>query len=286
MRLNARLLAEAEDAGASRFSEWTKYVSQITNQGVWFDLTGSAGNPRSKQWFDATPLAAQPIRQSTDGGIYHSGNVAPARKYLRFWRCGTAGAAALPMSLMLCDYLAYYPTIEDGNPDPQVMDNTQPLPRYADGRGVQMMAVTIASRTGGQQFTVTYTNSDGVAGRVTPPVTQNGLGSPGIITTSANNVAGASPTPFIPLAAGDSGVRQVESVQMLGSDTGFFALVLVRPLASSMLRAIDAPYEKDLLLASSELPVIEDDAFLSLLAMPNGSLFNLTVRGSIVAVWE
>ena len=46
------------------------------------------------------------------------------------------------MSIILADYLLYYPTIVDGNTDPQVMNNTVTLPRYTDGKGVMMMAVT------------------------------------------------------------------------------------------------------------------------------------------------
>jgi hypothetical protein len=286
MRLNGRLLTDADLGGQRRFSEYVKNVTQVTTAGIWFDLTGSSGNPRAKQWFDAAPLVAQQIKQSTDGGIFHAGNVSPARKYLRFWRAACASATPLPMSLMLCDYLLYYPSIEDGNTDPQVMDNTQALPRYADGVGVQMMAVTISARTGGQSFTVSYTNSDGVAGRTTPLAVQNAVAAPGTVTTSATATNNASPGPFLPLQSGDSGVRSVESVQMNGADTGFFAIVLVKPIASTVIRGIDAPYEKDLMMMSSELPIIEDDAYLSPIAQPNGSLSGVAVRGAIVSVWN
>jgi hypothetical protein len=284
--LNVRDLVNAELDGKTRFSEFVKNVTQITTAGLWYDLTGSAGNPRAKQWFDAAPLVAQPVRQSTDGGVYHGANVSTATKYLRFARVACASATPLPMPLILCDYLLYYPTIEDGTTDPQVMDNTQTLPRYTDGAGVQMMAVTISSRTGGQSFNVTYTNSAGVAGRVTPNVIQNAAAAPGTITTSALAVSGSPPTPFLPLQEGDSGVRSVESVTMLGPDTGFFALVLVKPLAQTSIRGIDAPYEKDMLLFANELERIQDDAYLSFLAMPNGSLAGIAVRGGIRSVWN
>ena len=280
-----RDLVDAEIGGATRFSEFVKNVTQTTTAGVWYDLTGASGNPRAKQWFDAAPLTAAQISQSADGGIFHGSAVSTATKYLRFVRAACASATPLPMHLMLCDYLLYYPTIEDGNTDPQVMTNTLTLPRYTTGAGVQMMAVTISSRTGGQSFQVTYTNSDGVAGRVSPVVLQNAVAAPGTITTSATATAGATPSPFIPLQDGDSGVRLVESVQMLGADTGFFAIVLVRPIATTIVRGIDAPYDKDALIFASELERIYDDAYLSLLALPNGSLSGLAVRGGIRSVW-
>jgi len=279
-----RELVDAELAGQSRQYEFVKNVTQVTTAGIWYDLTGSAGNPKAKQWFDAAPLTANAIAQSTDGGIFHGGNVAPAEKYLRFMRASFSRAE--PLTLILCDYLLYYPSIEDGTTDPQVMDNTVTLPRYADGAGVQMMAVTISARTGGQTFSVSYTNQDGTAGRTSPTVTQNAIAAPGTITTSQTATAGTTPGPYIPLQLGDTGVRSVESVTMNGADTGFFALVLVKPLAQIMLRSNDAPYDKDFLLFSSELERIQDDAYLSLLALPMGSLSGIAVRGALKTVWN
>ncbi len=287
MTVSVKTLVDAELDGKRRFSEFVKNVTQITTAGIWYDLTGSAGNPRAKQWFDSTPLTAAAISQSTDGGIYHGAAVGSSqKKYLRFIRSACASVTPLPMSLMLCDYLLYYPTCEDGTTDPQVMDNTVTLPRYTDGDGVQMMAVTISARTGGQQFSVTYTNSDGVAGRVTPLVTQNAAAAPGTITTANTATNNSPPGPFIPLQGDDRGVRLIESVTMTGADTGFFALVLVKPLAETIIRGLDAPYDKDMLLFANELEQIKDDAYLSLLARPNGSLAGLAVRGGIISVWN
>jgi hypothetical protein len=278
---------DSELEGRTRFSEFVKNVNQVTTAGLWYDISGASGNPRAKQWFDAAPLVAQQIKQSTDGGIYHGANIGSSQtKYLRFLRVACASATPLPMPVMLMDYLLYYPSIEDGNTDPQTMDNTLTLPRYADGKGVQMMAVTISSRTGGQSFSVNYTNSDGVAGRITPNVLQNAAAAPGTVTTAATATSGSPPGPFIPLQGDDKGVRSVESVTMNGADTGFFALILVKPIAQTIIRGIDAPYDKDLILFANELEPIQDDAYLSLLTLPNGSLSGLAVRGGIRTIWN
>jgi hypothetical protein len=206
-------------------------------------------------------------------------------KYLRTVRVSCSSATPLPCSLILCDYLLYYPSVEDGELEPQVMDNTNTLPRYTDGLGVEMMAVTISSRTGGQSFYVTYTNSDGTAGRVSQTVIQNTAAAPGSITT-ASTATSSGGNPFIGLQEGDKGVRSVDSVTMLGADTGFFALVLVKPLAWTMIRGNDAVYDKDLILFANELPQIQDDAFLSVLAMPNGSMSGTAIRGGFRSVWN
>lgn len=282
---NFRDLVIAERLGQGRRSEWVKNVNQVTTTGLWFDISGSSGNPKAKQWFDASPLVAQQVKQSTDGGIYHGAPVSPATKYLRSLRLGCASATPLPLELILCDYLLYYPSVDDGEVAAQEMDNALTLPRYTDGEGVEMMAVTISARTGGQTFSVSYTNSAGVAGRTSGTVTQNAGAAPGTITT-ASTATSSGGNPFIPLQAGDTGVRSVESITMNGPDTGFFALVLVRPLCSSIIRGLDAPYEKDLLVYAGELPRIYDDAFLSALVRPNGSLSGLAIRGNIQTVWS
>jgi len=284
--VNTRRLVNAELEGRVRQYEFVKNINQVTAQGIWYDLTGSSGNPKAKQWFDAAPLVAQQTRQSTDGGIFHGGAVASLgmKKYLRLMRVACASATPLPMSLIFCDYLLYYPSIEDGNTAPQVMDNTITLPRYTDGDGVQMIAVTISSRTGGQTFSVSYTNSDGVAGRTTPNVTQNTAAAPGTITTSSRTTQSGG-HPFLPLQDDDKGVRSVESVTMNGADTGFFALVLVKPLLWTQVRGIDAPYDKDPLLFAGELEEVQDDAFISAIALPNGSLSGVALRGAMRTLW-
>lgn len=282
---NVKEVVDAELRGASRFSTWRKSPSQVTTARIWFDLSMSPGNPVPKYWFDAPPLIAKSVAQSTDGGLYHGLAVSPLKKYLRETTQIAIVATALPMPMILCDYLLYYPSIDDSTLDPQVMDNTVTLPRYSDGDGVQMIALSVAGRTGGQTFSVTYTNSEGVAGRVTPNVPQNSAASIGSIITSdgaAVNTAG----PFITLQQGDTGVRSIESVTMNGADVGLFTIILVKPLAQTQIRGIDAPVEKDYLLESGLLPEIKDDAYLSWIVLPQGSLAATPIHGTIKVIWN
>ena len=84
----------------------------------------SPGMPVPKYWFDAAPLTARQITQSGDGGFYHGPNVSPSEKYLRKVTTMANAVTALPMNAILCDYLLYYPTVDDGTTDEQLMDNT------------------------------------------------------------------------------------------------------------------------------------------------------------------
>jgi hypothetical protein len=92
--------------------------------------------------------------------------------------------------------------------------------------------------------------------------------------------------PFIGLQLGDSGVRSIESVTMLGVDTGLFSLVLVKPLAQHCFREVTVPYEKDFLVPTTDLVRIYDDAFLGMLTLPLGSLAATVLRGDLKVIWS
>jgi len=275
---------DAEINGNVRDYIWRKTPSQAFTSGIWVDLSMSPGMPVPKYWFDAAPLTAKLITQSADGGFYHGPNVSPSEKYLRKITTMANVATALPMNAILCDYLLYYPTIDDGTTDEQLMDNTVTLSRYTTGKGVRMIAVTTGARTGGQTFTVKYTNQDGVTGRISRVVTQNTSTLIGTITTS-NTTATNGADPFIPLQHGDSGVRAVESVTMNGVDTGIFSIILVKPLVQTCFREVTVPYEKDFLIPTTDLVKIEDNAFLNFLCLPLGSLAATVLRGDLKVIY-
>jgi hypothetical protein len=282
---NIKQMIDAELEGRVRRNTWRKTPSQVTTAGFWFDLSMSPGNPPPKYWFDAPPLIAKVVSQSLDGGIYHGANTTPLQQYLRLMTSLTATVTALPMPIYLLDYLLYYPSCDDSTTDAQVMDNTVTLPRYTEGKGVQMLAVSVAGRTGGQQFFVNYTNSDGVAGRTSQTVRQNAASAIGTVQCGSLSTAATS-TPFIGLQDGDSGVRSIDSVTMVGPDVGLFTLILVKPIAQTQIKEITAPYEKDFFLSTGAVPEIEDDAYLNMICLPNGSLAATALIGDLKVIWN
>jgi hypothetical protein len=286
---------QAELDGKSRTYTWRKTPSQTTLTGIWYDLSMSPGMPTPKYWFDATPLTAKVITQSNDGGFYHGANVSPSIKYLRTiitQAHSTSTTNATPLNAILCDYLMYYPSIDDGTTDEQIMDNTNIIPRYLTGEGVMMIAITTGARTGGQSFTVKYTNSQGVTGRISQTVIQNTASYIGSVTNS--NTAITNGQWMIPLQDKDTGVRAVESVTMNGIDVGLFSIILVRPLCQICFRecqisnagTINTPNEKDFLIPTGEMPRIYDDAFLNFLVLPQASLATTILTGSIKVIWN
>jgi hypothetical protein len=281
-------VVDAELDGKVGQYAFTKTISQATSTGIWFDYSMSSGNPGPKYWFDAEPLTAKAIYQSTDGGLYHGGDVSPSAKYLRSFTFQASSANSCPSPFIICDYLLYYPTVDEGTTAPQVMDNTITLPRYTNGSGVQMIAVSLAGRTGNQSFSVSYTNSEGVSGRTSLATNKNGSTGIGSIVTcnTAGGISASSPNPFIQLQSGDTGVRSVESVTMNGVDVGLFSIVLVKPVAYTLLLSANVIVEKDFLIMSEQLPIIQNDAYLSFLSVPQGNMSANTVRGDIKVIWD
>lgn len=283
-----RLVARQQTDGAEFFSAFRKVPNVATAAGFWLDLSMSPGNP-SPNYYASTPLKAQVLAQSTDGGIRHGGNVSPATKHLREFLAYTATAGATALTAVLCDYLLYYPFCsQDGVGEVQAMDNASPLTRCTSGDGVRIMPVVLNPHSAaGPTFSCEYTNSDGVGGRVTELATFGGQTVAGTILTSA--VAGARTfAPFLPLQSGDTGVRSIESVtiQTVG-DVGTFALVLVRPLLWTCLRGIDAATEVDAFMhQGGRLPVIEDDAYLGMVARCGGSVSAAQILGTILTTWS
>lgn len=288
MALNSvKAFVDAELAGQTAFATWRKTPTQTTGSGIWFDLSMSPGNP-VPNYYAASPNIAIALSQSTDGGIFHGGNVGANgyTKYLKTFGAMTVTATAVPLPMLLLDYLMYYPFVDMSITDYQPMTTNIALPRYPTGAGVRIMAVEVAGQSGvgNPQFQVTYTNQDGVTGRVTPPVACNTQVVNGTIINTAPATNWCN-SPFLPLQAGDSGVRLIEGIQFLTADVGLISLVLVEVVDDHIIRTIDAPAERNCFTDFSAMPVIADDAYLNLICCPRGTLSAAPIHGYIQTVW-
>jgi hypothetical protein len=281
MAIRNRDIHEADQLGQSWFSGFRKVSALATTQGVWCDLSMSTGNPRPN-YYVGTELGADVLNSAN--GIWHGGDVFPKTKILQNALIGSFAAGVTPATFMLCDYLLFYSLIDMDSTDEQLLSNAVTLPRYATGNGVQMMLVATNPFIGGQSFTVRYTNSNGVSGSTTFPVLTTNTTNIGTIVNSGT--AGATARgPFIPLAAGDGGVRSVESITFFGPNGGLAALVLVKPLATMATRDIITFSERDFVVDKGPAPTIADGAYLNWICCPNGSAASVPIVGNLNFVW-
>ena len=284
---NSRLMSDAQDAGKYTYASFRKAPTQTTGAGVWFDMSMSPGNP-APNYYIGSPNVFVPMKQSTDGGLRHGGNVNQlgSKKHLR--KITSLNTVSTPVSGKLLDYLGFYGFVDESVTDEQTMDNTNGLTRYADGKGVMLMPVVVAGHTGGQTFTVKYTNQDGVSGRVTQVArmtTQTVNGT--LLNSQASGAAYANNGPFLTLQGTDTGVRLVESVTIGGiGDVGLFALVMVKPLATFSWFGNNSATEVDYLVDMAAMPEIMDDAYLNFITLPNATLAGSQFHGIIETTWS
>lgn len=290
--------AAADEAGQVWVSSFRKAVaSAASTTNAWIDYTYFPGSPVAN-FYASTPLTAALIE--SDKGIFTGGNVAPATKHIKNLMLMSAAASATGTTngrqeVALCDYLLYYPFIDtDAIGEDQLLDNTVTLPRYGSG---QVVAVAQSASSTVGQFTFTYTNQDGVAGRVSP-INYTFIVAGGGQVVGASGT-GASYNPFLYLQAGDTGVRSIESVTMSAAGGGLMCLVIVKPLLKSTvsqesrrttsgnLESYGACTELLPLIHQARAPQVLDGAVLGLLASGYaGSLASSILAGVLETVWE
>ena len=254
-------LADADAAGRTHFCSLRKVPSQASTAGWWVDYSMAAGNP-FPNYYASSPLVAatlDPLR-----GIWHGTDKAPATKHVTGLGLMTA-TAGMVGQYTLCDYLLYYPFVDAGDGDAQTMDNTVTLPRYTDGAGVRVMAVTVAPTAGAERFTFTYVNQDGVERTSPGQYCATSVSPIASIATSQPAVASSPPGPFLTLAAGDTGVRSVTSVTMTNPVGGLLCLVLVKPLLDLAIREVNTMAETQSVRLRPGAPQVLDGAYLNLI---------------------
>lgn len=298
---NVAEYANADDAGQVWFTQFRKAVtSTATITSSYVDYTYFAGSPLAN-FYASSPLESAYVDPSR--GIYLP-DVSPARQYLKTINCMSAASAQnstanRQQQVTLCDYLMYYPFFDTDSIDIQettvgLDDNNDPitLPRYTSGK-VLAIAQSASSTIG--QFTMTYTNQDGTPGRVSPTVFTQIVGGGG--QSLMADISGGGFNPFVPLQAGDIGVKSIESVTFTATGGGLMALVIVKPLLTFFVseecrretttpNSFGSSTEYNSVLMGTA-PEIKDGAILGLITKcQGGSLASSTLVGYIETIWN
>lgn len=271
-------IIDAYETGNVHYTSYRKVPSQVTTARTWFDLSQSPWNP-NPQYFASTPLVGTPMYRSVQWGINHWTDHPTKTKYLAKTTL-IASSVNAQWQYILCDYLYYYPFIDEGDTEEQPLDNSNPMTRYTDWAGVQMMALTVAARNGGTRFQVKYTNQDWVEWRLSQIMVKTSVQAIWTIAHTFGTAVwnGNQTSAFIGLQEWDTGVRKIESVTMLDSDVWLLTFVLVKPIVNTCFVWIDAPVEVEYVRDTAlQLPEIKPDAFLSYLCSPWNSLSGVTI---------
>lgn len=165
---NIKQFCDAPDDGKTWTTQFRKAVGSATTiTSSYIDYSYFAGSPPAN-FYASTPLESAEIDLAR--GIY-----VPQidTQYLQNITVMSAASGAASntnqrQEMTLVDYLMYYPFFDsDAVGEDQDTNNTITLPRYDSGR-VICIAQSASSAIG--QFTFTYTNQDGVSGKVSPTI--------------------------------------------------------------------------------------------------------------------
>jgi len=273
--------------------DWNKITGAAAyTAGRWYDLSGLAGNPPANAW-SGTALNAQTPNDTSGFGMYHGGDVSTETKHILNVAAMSSAATGVPSILMLVDLCLYYPGINMNLSTRQTLVNSTTLTRYTDGKGLRSW-VTATATSG-----ATAHNLDNGAGTGTEYVDQDGNTSvhPGTIAftasaivphishsgTAANNFG-----PFLPLAAGDYGVRSYNYFKLsAASGSGTAALCIGKPLATIPLTTVSVMTERDLMNQLPSLPQVQDGACIVPLLYAGGAVAAATnFYGAVETGWS
>lgn len=281
------LTAEMSTAGKRLICPYNKTPTTAPVAANWYHLWPVGGQPGAGQVYTGTSLDFQQTIDTTAGALYSGGNKLPDYKDLVYIN-GQASAGATPPFLMLVDQVGYYPLTQSAGS--QVFTNATPPNRYTTtGQGglqVSLIGAATGGATASNITVLTYVDQDGNTG-ATMPTTPSVAVTVSVVAPSTTLGARVLTTvggPFLPLAAGDSGVQQLTNITFSAANTGLEALVLVRPLATLPLPTALTYGERDLVNQISSLERVYDGACLAFIVFfPVATGCNFT--GEVDVAW-
>jgi hypothetical protein len=218
---------------------------------------GGAGFPAAGTY--GTALTSRQCTSATQGAISLPNAAGGEQLYMTSY--GLSSTLTSLGSVMPVDRLLDYGGIAANVATTQTMTNSATLPtEYSTGEGVMMFVEVQAVGTGvtNNTITISYTNQAGTSGRTTAVSSLVAAPAQGRLLAP---VVGF----FVPLQAGDTGVRSVESVTLTAAATsGTYCVVLCKPYPQ--IPVANVYYvERELIQQTPRLPTVRNDDCLQFL---------------------
>lgn len=263
-----------------------------------YDLSLFGGVPVANT-YPGTALNSVVPSEATGWGMIHGGNVVSDTKAILNSLAYAVGTNSAPGILRLVDVALYYPGINLLATTLQTMVQAAAQARYANGIGLRAFIVTTVQSGGTPASTpvmsvFNYRNQSDVDAALTGVGTINFTAGAAAIPPVGKIVhcapAANHPGPFLPLNAGDTGIKRVNSLQLstayTGATTTTGAIVLCKPITSVPLVAVGVPGERSLFAPAPILPIIPDGACLAWLYFPGAAVAaNSVFQGNVDFGW-
>jgi hypothetical protein len=278
-------------AGRVHTQRFIKTAAGLAGDGQWQDWAYTGGQPA----FDArigVTAEFTPFVATRNDAIWFPSIASDQHRHLAGlrWYSTAGGAGQLSVEVQMYDLLGVYPLLDGDSTDTQTMDNTQPLPRYADGVGVQMVLVNhISPGTVAADCTITYVDSFGSTKTTAFGTSLAGLGK----AAFGETILASSGSLYVPLSSASRGVVSVTDITFSAPPGGLWAIYLVRPIAHISNRGGSAGQTTVMTQKcfchedAFMLPRIYDGAHLGFFYMPNGGARTVaTIYGTATFIWN
>ena len=258
----------------------TKTLNSAGTAGAWTLLSPHNGWPIAST-FAGTDLTYVATDDTwSQGAIYHGGNVSTATKhFLTAGGCVVAAAGA-PWYIMAIDLVGYVPLTTTNVSTTGTKTVTMTAigsgggtgDRYANGQGLRLFVASSVVAMGANAPTcvINYLDTGGGAGATTTFTSTASMGVGQLLNTGA---AANKYNPFLPLAAGDTGVSDIVSLVWSGTAhaSGSVIIGLCKPLWCLPLPATGLYSKMDLVNALPSMRQIKDGANIQFLLFQTGA---------------
>lgn len=277
------LLNEVTTNGKFQYDVHFKTISTAQVAGFWTNLGVFPGNTPASA-YPGTSLTFVPTDDTwADGAWQHGGDVSTDSKHFLYAGTNIVAAAGAPWFLMVVDQIGYVPiTGADVTSTSSrvitmsaIAATAAKVDRYANGVGLRAFFSTeVAPTAGGPNMTV-FTYLDTAGASKTCPVTVGMAATPVIGAVPHSGAAATRYAPFIPLAAGSTGISDLVNFTFTGgtayTGTGQLVLHLVKPLFGIPIPASGIHNVAELLNMIPNMARIRDGACIQFMLLNTGA---------------
>lgn len=270
-------------SGKYQYDVRSKTISTAQVAAFWTNLGVFAGSEPASA-YPGTSLTFVPTDDTwSDGAWQHGGDVSTDTKHFLYAGANITAAAGAPWFLMVVDQVGYVPitgTDVTGTSArtitmTAISNTTAKVDRYPNGVGLRAFFSTEVAPTAGGPNLTTFTYLDTAGASKTCPVTVGFAATPVIGAVPHTGGAATRYGPFLPMAAGSTGISDLVNFTLSGgtayTGSGQLVLHLVKPLFGIPIPASGIHSVVDLVNSLPSMAKIPDGACIQFMLFNTGA---------------
>lgn len=260
-----------------------KTISTAQVAAFWTNLGVFAGSEPASA-YPGTSLTFVPTDDTwADGAWQHGGDVASLTKHFLYAGANIVAAAGAPWFLLAVDQVGYVPitgadvtgTTSRTITMSAISNTAAKVDRYPNGKGLRAFFSTEVAPTAGGPNLTAFNYLDTAGAAKSCPVTVGFSATPVIGAVPHSGGAATRYAPFLPMAAGSTGISDLTSFTLSGgtayTGSGQLVLHLVKPLWGIPLPASGVHSVADFINALPNMAKIPDGACIQWMLMNTGA---------------